>query len=214
MALNDGKNDTFFHSMWAGGGKEVTDYHYIELTFEEAIKEFVIEWDSRYTKMTNAPTIVGLTAGGVDFVPYTDRTAEFPETKITEFETLANGAYFVIRGNAPEKYDTYDNKTGDKTSKEPLEGSGPMYTKPGGDGVVAEEPAVSHVAKLIATEDGDNTYYIYFPVENAYLCGNAVDNQLNGAQNGWQYNTKEIAKAAKVKFKALDNGDFEMYYNT
>ena len=214
MALNDGKNDSFFHSMWGGDGKEVTDYHYIELTFEEAIKEFVIEWDSRYTKMTNAPTIVGLTAGGVDFVPYTDRTAEFPGTKITDFETLAGGAYFVIRGNAPEKYDTYDNKTGDKTSKEPLEGSGPMYTKPGGDGVVAEEPAVSHVAKLIATEDGDNTYYIYFPVENAYLCGNAVDNQLNGAQNGWQYNTKEIAKAAKVKFKALDKGDFEMYYNT
>ena len=214
MALNDGKNDSFFHSMWAGDGKEVTAYHYIELTFEEAIKEFVIEWDSRYTKMTNAPTIVGLTAGGVDFVPYTDRTAEFPGTKITDFDTLADGAYFVIRGNAPEKYDTYDNKTGDKTSKEPLEGSGPMYTKPGGDGVVAEEPAVSHVAKLIATEDGDNTYYIYFPVENAYLCGNAADNQLNNALNGWQYNTKDINKAAKVKFNAIEGGDFEMYYYT
>lgn len=213
IALNDGKNDSFFHSMWGGNGKEVTEYHYIELTFEEAIEEFVIEWDSRYTKMGNAPTVVGLTAGGVDFVPYTDRTAEFPGTKITDFDTLADGAYFVIRGNAPASYHTFNNQTGEQTSKEPIEGCGPMYTKPGGDGVTAEEPAVSHVAKLIPTDEND-AYYIYFPVENAYLSGNAVDNQLNGAQNGWQYNTKEIAKAAKVKFKALGNGDFEMYYNT
>ena len=214
MALNDGKNDSFFHSMWGGDGKEVTDYHYIELTFEEAIKEFVIEWDSRYTKMTNAPTIVGLTAGGVDFVPYTDRTAEFPGTKITDFDTLADGAYFVIRGNAPAQYDTYDNKTGDKTNKEPVEGCGPMYTKPGGEGLTAKEPTVSHVAKLIATEDEDDTYYIYYPVENAYLSGDASQNALNSANNGWQMATKDIAKAAKVKFKALDKGDFEMYYYT
>ncbi len=216
MTLNDGKNDSYFHSMWKGDGKEVTEYHYIELTFEEAIEEFVIEWDGRAGSTKNSPTVVGLTAGGVDFVPYTDRTAEFPGTKITDISTLTDGAYFVIRGNAPTEYHTYDNKTGEQTSKpeEPVEGSGPMYTKPGNEGVVAKEPAVSHVAKLIATEDDDNTYYIYFPVENAYLSGNANDNQLNGAQNGWQFTAKEISKAAKVKFTALDNGDFEMSYYT
>ena len=212
-ALSDGKNDSFFHSMWAGNGKEVTDYHYIELTFSEPIKEFIIEWDSRYTKMTNAPTIVGLTAGGVDFVPYSDRNSDFSGVKITNFSTLADGAYFVIRGNAPAQYHTYNNQTGEQTSKEPVEGSGPMYTKPGGDGVVAEEPSLSHVAKLIPTDE-DDTYYIYYPIENAYLSGDAVQNALNNALNGWQYTTKDINKAAKVGFKALSGGDFEMFYYT
>ena len=215
IALNDGKNDSFFHSMWGGDGKEVTDYHYIELTFEEAIEEFVIEWDSRATNMSNAPTIVGLTAGGVDFVPYTDRNSDFTGVKITNFSTLADGAYFVIRGNAPASYHTFNNQTGEQTSKpdEPVEGCGPMYTKPGGDGVTAKEPALSHVAKLIPTDE-DDAYYIYYPIENAYLSGDAPQNALNGALNGWQMTTKDINKAAKVKFNALKGGDFEMFYYT
>ena len=186
IALNDGKTDNYFHSMWKGDGKAVTEYHYIELTFENEIEEFVIEWDSRAKDMThnpymkNTPTVVGLTAGGVDFVPYSDRKADFPGTKITDFKTLANGAYFVIRGNAPTEFHTYNNQTGTQTSKEPLEGCGPMYTKPGGDGVTAKDPAISHVAKLIPTDEKD-AYYIYYPIENAYLSGDASQNALNGA---------------------------------
>ena len=211
IALNDGKTDNFFHSMWGGNGA-VADYHYIELKFDEPIEEFVIEWYSRATNMKNAPTIVGLTAGK-DFVPYTDRDSEFTGVKITNFETLANGAYFVIRGNAPAEYHTYNNSTGEQTSKEPVEGSGPMYTKPGGDGSAAVEPSLSHVAKLIPTDE-DDTYYIYYPIENAYLSGDAVQNALNSALNGWQMTTKDINKAAKVGFKALSDGDFEMFYYT
>lgn len=211
-ALNDGKNDNFFHSMWGGNGA-VTDYHYIELTFSEPIEEFIIEWNSRATNMKNAPTVVGLTAGGVDFVPYSDRNSDFSGVKITNFSTLADGAYFVIRGNAPAEYHTYNNQTGEQTSKDPEKGSGPMYTKPGGDGVAAKEPSLSHVAKLIPTDE-DDTYYIYYPIENAYLSGDAVQNALNNALNGWQYTTKDINKAAKVGFKAISGGDFEMFYYT
>ena len=212
IALNDGKNDSFFHSMWGGDGKEVTDYHYIELTFDEPIEEFVIEWYSRATNMKNAPTIVGLTAGE-DFVPYSDRNSDFSGVKITNFSTLADGAYFVIRGNAPASYHTYNNQSGEQTSKEPVEGCGPMYTKPGSDGVTAKEPTLSHVAKLIPTDE-DDAYYIYYPIENAYLSGDASQNALNSANNGWQVTTKDINKAAKVKFNALEGGDFEMFYYT
>ena len=214
IALNDGKYDNYFHSMYSGNGA-VAEYHYIELTLEKEVERFVIEWGSRNGNMKDAPTVVGLTAGGVDFVPYSDRNSDFSGVKITDFETLANGAYFVIRGNAPAEYHTYNNSTGEQTSKpgEPVEGSGPMYTKPGGEGSAAVEPTLSHVAKLIPTDE-DDAYYIYYPIENAYLSGDAAQNAFNSANNGWQVTTKDINKAAKVKFNALKDGDFEMFYYT
>ena len=210
-ALNDGKYDNFFHSVWASTGA-VAEYHYIEVTLEEEVDRFVIEWGSRASSMKNAPTVVGLTKGGVEFVPYTDRTASFSDEKITSLDELTDGAYFTIRGNAPATYHTYNNNTGEQTSKEPVEGSGPMYTKPGGDGSPAQEPAIAHIAQLIPAE-GD-TYYIYFPVDNAYMCGDGAENQFNTAENGWQFMTKDINKAAQVEITPLANGDFEMRYPT
>ena len=215
-ALNDGKYDNYFHSMYSANGA-VAEYHYIEMIFEEPISRFVIEWGSRNGNMKDAPTVVGLTAGGVDFVPYTDRIVSFGEEKITDFGALANGAYFTIRGNAVSVYNEYYNndeegKLGD-LKEENKEGTGPMYTKPGDANGVAK-PTAAHIAKLIPTGDDDDTYYIYFPLENAYLSGDAYQNALNSALNGWQHNTKDIEKAAKVGFDKLANGDFEMFYNT
>ena len=216
IALNDGKYDDYFHSMY-GSNAPVAEYHYIEMTFKEPISRFVIEWGSRNGNMKDAPTFVGLTAGGVDFVPYTDRTVSFAEEKITDFAALANGAYFTIRGNAVSVYNTYYNnndegKLGELNEKD-VEGTGPAYTKPGDNNGVAE-PTASHIAKLIPTGDDDDTYYMYFPLENAYLSGDAYQNALNSALNGWQRSTKNIEKAAKVGFKKLTSGDFEMFYDT
>ena len=160
-ALNDGKYDNFFHSVWSETGA-VAEYHYIELTLEEEVERFVIEWGSRASSMKNAPTVVGLTKGGVEFVPYTDRTASFSDEKITSLDELTDGAYFTIRGNAVAEYYTYSNGT--KADK-PTAGSGPAYTKPGGANGT-EEPEVAHVAQLIPAE-GD-AYYMDLPSINAY----------------------------------------------
>ena len=206
-ALYDGKYNNYFSSMSAAEGA-VAEYHYLELTFEQEISRFVIEWGGKQGS-GEAPSVVVLTEGGVTAEPYADRATSFSEDKINTIEALEEG-YFTICGNAPTSYDTYNNQTGEKTSKEPVAGSGPMYVTMGD--VYAEAPSIDYITKLVPV--GDGTYYIYFPMQKKYLNGNATDNAFNNAQNGWQYATNDIAKAAKVTLTPLANGDFEMSYKT
>ena len=207
-ALYDGKYNNYFASMSAEANA-VADFHYVELTFEDEIERFIIEWGGKQGS-GEAPSVVGLTEGGVAFVePYTDRSSSFSEEKITSFDALKAAKYFTICGNAPTSYDTYNNSTGEKTSKEPVAGSGPMYVTLGD--TYAEEPTIDYMTRLI--EAGDDTYYVYFTNQKKYLSADGVQNALNGAQNGWQYATTDITKAAKVNFIALANGDFEMTYH-
>ena len=208
-ALYDGSYDNFFHSMWAADGA-VTDYHHLELTFEEPIERFIIEWGGRPNNHNNNPTIVVLTEGGVTAEPYTDRSSSFSEEKISTLAALEEEAYFTIRGNAPSSYHEYNNSTGEQTSKEPVEGSGPMYVTLGS--TYAAEPTSDYLTKLVPA--GDDTYYIYFPMQKQYLNGDMSDNQYNDKHNGWQYATADIKKAAKVTLHELANGDFEMSYET
>ena len=207
-ALYDGKYNNYFSSMSAANGA-VTEYHYLELTFEKKITRFVIEWGGKQGS-GEVPSVVVLTEGGVAAEAYTDRSSSFSEDKITTIEGLENAGYFTICGNAPSTYDTYNNVTGEKTSEEPLPGSGPMYVTLGE--VYAKEPTIDYLTQLIPV--GDGTYYIYFPMQKKYLDGNATDNAFNEAQNGWQYATVHLEKAAKVTLKSLANGDFEMSYVT
>lgn len=207
-ALYDGSYNNFFHTMWAKDGA-VTDYHYVELTFEESIERFIIEWGGRPNNNNNNPTIVVLTEGGVAAEPYTDRSSSFSDEKITDLASLEEEAYFTIRGNAPTSYNTYDNKTGALTSKDgPVQGSGPMYVTLGD--TYAAEPTSDYLAKLVPADD--DKYYIYFPMQKKYLSGDGEQNQLNDALNGWQYATADTSKAAKITLTPLKNGDFEMSY--
>ena len=208
-ALYDGSYNNFFHTMWKEEGA-VTDYHYVELTFEEPIERFIIEWGGRPNHNSNNPTIVVLTEGGVAAEPYSDRSSSFSEEKIRDLASLEEAEYFTIRGNAPTSYNTYDNKTGALTSKDgPVEGSGPMYVTLGS--TYAAEPTSDYLTQLIPVEEED-TYYIYYPMQKQYLSGDGEQNQLNNALNGWQYATADINKAAKVTLNELENGDFEMSY--
>ena len=212
-ALYDGKYDNFFSSMSAAENAEkgiapVTDFHYLELTFEEEIERFIIEWGGKQGS-GEVPSVVGLTEGGVAYTePYVDRPTSFSEEKITSLEALKAAKHFTIRGNAPTEYHTYNNQTGDKTSKDPVAGSGPIYVTLGD--TYAEAPTMDYLAQLV--DAGEGAYYIYFPIQKKYLSNDGVQNAFNGAYNGWQYATADITKAAKVNFIALDKGDFEMTY--
>ena len=205
-ALYDGKYNNYFSSMSAANGA-VTEYHYLELTFEKKITRFVIEWGGKQGS-GEVPKVVVLTEGGVTAEPYADRASSFSEEKINTIEALKEG-YFTICGNAPTSYDTYNNQTGEKTSTTPIAGSGPMYVTLGD--TYAEAPTIDYITKLVPV--GDGTYYIYFPTHKKYFSGNATDNQFNNAYNGWQHATNDITKAAKVTLTPLANGDFEMSYD-
>ena len=215
-ALYDGKYNNWFSSMSAAANEEkgispVTEYHYLELTFEEDIERFVIEWGGKQAS-GEAPSVVVLTEGGVSAEPYADRNSSFSTEKITKVADLAAAEYFTICGNAPTSYHTYNNTTGEQTSKEPLEGSGPMYVVLGD--TYAKEPSIDYLTNLVPA--GDGTYYIHFAMQNKYLSADAAANALNEALNGWQYATSDITKAAKVTLtpRSKEAGDFEMSYTT
>lgn len=219
-ALNDGKYNNYFHSMWAGDGKEVTEYHYIELIFQEPIDAFILEWTGRPGNNNNVPSIVGLTEGGVDFVPNTDTSFEHKADKqLTTIEAIKNAKYLTVRGNAPEKYNVYYNSGDDQgkiqvvenVEQKDLEGSGPMFVTYGN--VAAEEPNIDHVAQFIPVEGEENVFYLYYPIVKKYLSSYAKDNSYyGGVKNGWVGYTSNIDDAAQITLTPDGNGDFIMSF--
>lgn len=209
-ALNDGNWNNYWHSTWSGTGAQAA-YHHLELTFASPVSEFVLEWGARPGNTKNAPTLVGLTKGGVDFVPYADWAFTVGD-QITTMDALQGAQYFVMKSNVPVEYDTYKNnnngedgyKFGDKMNKEPNVGPGPKFVS---GGEVADEPTPSYAIQLIPADGG---YYLYYVAEGKFLSKNASDNAYNGA-NGNQGKTALLSNAAVVSIEE-QNGKFEMSY--
>lgn len=209
-ALNDGNWNNYWHSTWSATGAQA-DFHHLELTFSAPVSEFVLEWGARPGNTKNAPMLVGLTPGGVDFVPYADWAFTVGD-QITTMDALKGAQYFVMKSNVPVEYDTYKNnndgadgyKFGDKMNKEPNVGPGPKFVNAG---EVADEPTPSYAIQLIPTEGG---YYLYYVAEGKFLSKNATDNAYNGA-NGDQGKTSQLGNAAVVTIEE-QNGRFEMSY--
>ena len=211
-ALNDGNWTNYWHSSWSSN-LVVTDYHHLELTFAEPINEFVIEWGTRPSTSAvakNAPTLVGLTKGGVDYVPYSDWAFTVGQ-EITSMDQLEGVKYFAMKSNVPVEYHTYVNNHestegafGTQTTKEPNVGPGPQFVNAG---AVAEEAAPEYAIQLIPADGG---YYLYFVTEGKFLSKNPSDNAYNGA-NGGQGKTAKMSDAAVVNIEEVD-GKFEMWY--
>ena len=209
-ALNDGNWNNYWHSCWSATGAQA-EFHHLELKFEAPVSEFVLEWGARPGNPKNAPTLVGLTKGGVAYVPYAD-WAFTVGAEITSMEALEGVQYFVMRSNVPVEYHTYVNNHnstegafGDKTTKDPNVGPGPQYVNAG---TVAEEAAPEYAVQLIPADGG---YYIYYVTEGKFLSKSPSDNAYNGA-NGGQGKTAKMSDAAIVTITEDGNGKFEMSY--
>ena len=209
-ALNDGKWNNYWHSCWSATGAQA-EFHHLELTFETAVSEFVLEWGARPGNPKNAPMLVGLTKGGVDYVPYSDWAFTVGE-QITSMDQLEGAQYFVMKSNVPVEYHTYVNNHestegafGTQTTKEPNVGPGPQYVSGGN---VAEAAAPEYAVQLIPTDGG---YYIYYVTEGKFLSANPTDNAYNGA-NGGQGKTAKMSDAAVVTITETAEGRFEMSY--
>ena len=207
-ALNDGNWNNYWHSNWSSNA--VSDFHHLELTFAAPVSEFVLEWGARPGNSKNAPTLVGLTKGGEEFVPYADWAFSVGE-EITSMDQLEGVQYFVMKSNVPVEYHTYVNNHestegafGTQTTKEPNSGPGPQYVNAGS---VAEEAAPSYAIQLIPADGG---YYLYYVTEGKFLSANPSDNAYNGA-NGGQGKTAKMSDAAIVNIEEVD-GRFEMWY--
>ena len=209
-ALNDGKWNNYWHSCWSATGAQA-DYHHLELTFEAPVSEFILEWGARPGNPKNAPMLVGLTKGGVDYVPYSDWAFNVGD-EITSMDQLEGVKYFVMKSNVPVEYHTYVNNHestegafGTQTTKEPNVGPGPQYVS---GGTVAETAAPEYAVQLIPADGG---YYIYYVTEGKFLSANPSDNAYNGA-NGGQGKTTKMSDAAIVTITEDGNGRFEMSY--
>ena len=209
-ALNDGNWNNYWHSCWSATGAQA-DYHHLELTFEAPVSEFVLEWGARPGNPKNAPLLVGLTKGGVNYVPYAD-WAFTVGAEITSMDQLQGVQYFVMKSNVPVEYHTYVNNHnstegafGTKTTKEPNVGPGPQYVNAAS---VAEEAAPEYAIQLIPADGG---YYLYYVTEGKFLSKNPTDNAYNGA-NGGQGKTAKMSDAAVVTITEDGNGKFEMSY--
>ena len=208
-ALNDGNWNNYWHSMYSATNA-VADYHHLELTFETPVSEFVLEWGARPGNPKNAPTLVGLTKGGVAYVPYADWAFTVGQ-EITSMDALLNAKYFVMKSNVPVEYHTYVNnhnstegEFGKQTTTEPNVGPGPQYVNAG---AVAEEAAPEYAIQLIPADGG---YYLYYVTEGKFLSKNPTDNAYNGV-NGGQGKTAKMSDAAVVNIEEV-NGRFEMSY--
>ena len=208
-ALNDGNWNNYWHSCWSATGAQA-EYHHLELTFAEPISEFVLEWGARPGNPKNAPTLVGLTKGGVAYVPYADWAFTVGQ-EITSMDALLNAKYFVMKSNVPVEYHTYVNnhnstegEFGKQTTTEPNVGPGPQYVNAG---AVAEEAAPEYAIQLIPADGG---YYLYYVTEGKFLSKNPTDNAYNGV-NGGQGKTAKMSDAAVVNIEEV-NGRFEMSY--
>ena len=208
-ALNDGSYTNYWHSCWAGS---VSEYHYLELQFEQPVSEFIIHWASRphngqYDYYHNAPTLVGLTPAGTEFTPYAEWAFTVGE-EITSMDQLEGVQYFVMKGNNPVNYNAYVNKNNDQsgkpfgtqTNEEALTGPGPQYVAPD---VATDEAAPSYAIQLIPTDGG---YYLYYLTEGAFMAGS-----WNGA-NGEIVKTTKMSDAAIVTIEEVD-GKFEMSFD-
>ncbi len=67
-ALNDGVLNNYFHSNYNSGNAPY-EYHYIELTFEQPIKSFSLEWYGRPNLSAHefSPVLSGITPKGYEF---------------------------------------------------------------------------------------------------------------------------------------------------
>ena len=211
-ALNDGNWNNYWHSCWSATGAQA-EFHHLELTFEAPVSEFVLEWGARPGNPKNAPTLVGLTKGGVNYVPYADWAFTVGQ-EITSMDQLQGTQYFVMKSNVPVEYHTYVNSHnstegafGDQTTKEPNVGPGPMYVKGGSQ---AEEAAPEYAIQLIPADENGG-YYFYIVTEGKFLSIPTDNGSWNGA-NGVQNLTSKMSDAAVITIHPLDNGRFEFSY--
>lgn len=196
-ALNDNNIKSYFHSMYSTPA--VSDYHYIELVLSRKVSSFSLEWTTRVGEEKNDPTVVGITLG-TQYTPTTNSAEMYLGSAVaTESELAEEGQFFVLKGNAYKSYYATNGAT--------YTGSGPIYMQYAEIGDT--KASQMHVMQLIPYKDGK--YLIYWPQSGRFIKDSCED--YNGL-NGWQYSTLNLEEAAPVSITSIDDGFFEIHYES
>lgn len=182
--LNNGNLTDHFHSTYYTGGCP-QEYHYVELEFNEPISEFQIVFQTR-SNLKNAPTYVGLTPG-TEYLPYPEQEMQVGE-QVTTLEGLAEeGAFFLIKGNAPE----FEYELGGTKRTYP---GGGFWNSPYGGHVTANAASLIY---LVPQKDVENSYKICWLNNGHYLSNQEVAGWLN-----W---TAKSEEAGYYQFQLCDS---------
>ncbi len=182
--LNNGNYTDHFHSTYYTGGCP-QEYHYIEFEFAAPISEFQLVWQTR-SNLKNAPTYVGLTPG-TEYLPYPEQQIQVGE-QVTTLEGLAEeGAFFLIKGNAP----SFDYELGGTTRTYP---GGGYWNSPYAGHVT---PNAASLVYLVPEKDVENSYKICWLNNGHYLS--------NQEGSGWLNWTPKSEEAGFYQFSMCDS---------
>ena len=213
-ALNDGLYDGYMHTNWSAGNPTGA-HHYIEFAFEAPVSAFTLEWANRQGNPKNAPTLVVLTAKGVDgeaveipAIPTSDYTIG---SQITSLDALLSAGYVSMEA-VTFKGDWSKDVTGWLGSR--------FYTAP--NAFVFSDSTQNYNAgmamQIVPTGDDDDTYYLYWPETGRYFGANNLTSALN--QNAGCHfvingaGATNTGQAAKLTINDNNDGTFTMSFTT
>ena len=167
-----------------------SEYHYVELHFEEPVTSLSLTWTSGYA----APTNVGITVNSTQYETYPKQRFVLGE-QVTSVEELSEApSLYVLKGNVPEyisDYYAYPPNTS-------YAGSLYMSTPYGG----TVTPSAASLVRLVSAGEGE--YYIYWLNSDRYLSSKVT------SKEHIYYATNIVENAEKVSFHSDGNGDFEI----
>ncbi|MDO5460588.1 MAG: CotH kinase family protein, partial [Bacteroidales bacterium] len=205
-ALNDGLLNNYFHSCWSGSTPQ--DYHYIELTFDEPISTFSLEWYGRpsYNHSSEcAPTLCGITPKGYSFTRemlYSEYSVSAGET-IDNTESITEEKLYSFNVESPYTFETFDGET--------IYGFGDVYPEITNNSNTTSgynDLRATSIIQLIPTGNKDE-FYIYHPAQALFYANS--ENYYYGTF-GEQHGTWDIINAQAVTLTKRNDGEFELTY--
>ncbi len=186
-ALSDGDTLTYFQST-TGKGTYGGNYHHLELTFDEPVSTFSLEWDSHYYMFSTLPEYVGLTPG-TDYAPFPEQNLSLE--KVTSIDALKDkNALFLLEGHSPE----WHNESYGQTYA-----GGGYFESPY---LATSIPSPSGLFNLVPVEGKTDTYTVSYFNHDRYLAAVKTTGYIN-----W---TNLEASAAEITFKEQSDGTFEL----
>lgn len=207
-ALNDGKLNNYFHTVWSSSYDIADAYHWIELNFEQPVDAFQLVWYTRPNQHQNRPFVIGLTPAGVDFTEeslYSEYQFSLGEQVTSAADLADENAFYALY---------VEGETSFMNGDEEVTGPGNVfisithgYASTGS--LVEAHP--KNVTQLIPG-NGENVYAVYMPVTDAYFADASDFSDNYNGSNGWQYAYNQPKNLQEIKFTERADGDFELSY--
>lgn len=207
-ALNDGKLNNYFHTVWNSSYDIADAYHWIELDFGKSVDAFQLVWYTRPNQHQNRPLIIGLTPAGVDFTEeslYSEYQFSLGEQVTSAADLADENAFFAMY---------IEGETSYSNGEEEFTGPGNVFVSMGHNSYNVGTLVEAHPKSIVQLipGNGENVFAVYMPVTDVYLAdASAWSGNYNGA-NGWQYAYNQPKYLQEIQFTERKDGDFELSY--